>query len=642
MIPFLSTRQRLVLLISCTLFASSIVKAQKINEAYLVEAKSLKGLFPKDEIAALETSQHYEYFLEGSGKLQVREKNQEQYIALKPNSKLLLRNYSNNQIAIESYSLKTEKGKNQEHDRYCGNSFNDEIFYTDGQICVYRTMLGLVGQVTNYESASLYKDPKYVTQAFFHHDYPSKVRKISFLIPPNVDIELKELNFTNHKIEKKVSTTSKGSLYTYTYQNVEASPKENNQPGYLHFMPHILVLCKSYTTNKGQTVNVLSSTSDLYNWYASLTAQLNTNYETMRPTVQSLLKNLKTDEEKIRAIYYWVQDNIKYIAFEDGIAGFKPEDANDVFYKRYGDCKGMANLTKAMLSTAGYDARLTWIGTNKIPYSYSLPTLAVDNHMICTVMLNGKQIILDATEKQNSMGEHAERIQGKEIMIENGNQFVLSKVPEEAIDLYLEEARWNFTISGKTLKGDGVTRLGGENKKNILCYWQNLKADEQERFMKRYLAGPANPDEFEKIKYSGLKRDSVLNIRATVNLKNQLYQNNQELYVDLDFEDDFGKSQIKKDRKVPFKFSCRTFKKLRSELMIPSGYQLVQLPEPLKIINPYYEFSLSYQQTGNKIIYQKEIKILKNTLPVSEFEKWNTTIQEVNNFYNTQITLKQK
>ncbi|MFM7431471.1 MAG: hypothetical protein ACKO1F_16455, partial [Flammeovirgaceae bacterium] len=85
MIPFLSIRQRLVLLMGCALLASSVVKAQKINDAYLVEAKLLKALFPKDYIAALETSQHYDYILDGSGKLQVREKNQEQYIALKPN-----------------------------------------------------------------------------------------------------------------------------------------------------------------------------------------------------------------------------------------------------------------------------------------------------------------------------------------------------------------------------------------------------------------------------------------------------------------------------------------------------------------------------------------------------------------------------
>lgn len=80
--------------------------------------------------------------------------------------------------------------------------------------------------------------------------------------------------------------------------------------------------------------------------------------------------------EKIEAVFYWVQDNIRYIAFENGIMGFKPEAASKVYQNRYGDCKGMANLLKEMLKICGYDARLTWIGTNDIPYDYKTASLA--------------------------------------------------------------------------------------------------------------------------------------------------------------------------------------------------------------------------------------------------------------------------
>ncbi|NOS92695.1 MAG: transglutaminase domain-containing protein [Cyclobacteriaceae bacterium] len=636
--------------LSKTIVALSIVLSfltlncygQKISEVAVQEAAGLKKMFDKDEIAAVRSVVSYEYFITPAGYLQAREKNKNQYITLKPNSTLVLRNYSNNHVSIESYSIKTEKDRSQPHDKYCGSSVSDDIFYSDGQMCAYRTNLNQVGQGVNYESSILYKDPKYVTQVFFHEETPSKWREMSFVVPNGVDLEFVERNFANYKIEKKVTPSAKGKVYTYTIQNLEAMPKEENQPGYLHFIPHVLILCKSYQSPKGERVAVLSSTQDLYKWYASLTAQLNTNYDAIKPMVQDLTKNLKTDEEKIRAIYYWVQDNIKYIAFEDGIAAFKPEDASEVFYKRYGDCKGMANLTKAMLTIAGYDARLTWIGTNKIPYTYNLPTLAVDNHMICTVMLKDKQLILDATEKQNAMGEHAERIQGKEILIENGANYVLSKVPEEPIDLYLEDAIWQFSITDNVLKGTGVTSLNGETKKNILYYWSTMKIDDRVNFMKRYLSGKANPDEFDKPVVSGLKRDSVMTIRCGVSLNNQLYKNNQELYVDLDFEDDFANSQLKKDRKVPYKFSSRSNKKVRMELTIPTGYQLSYLPEPLTIKNSHYEFDMSYQLVGNKIIYTRQIKILKNTLPTSEFEKWNSTIQEVKGFYNNQITLKQK
>ena len=463
-----SMKQTFFLICMSLLYFDSL--SQKVSE-YAAVATELKKKFPKDEIIAIENKDSHDYFIDGStGTLMIRQKSEAKFISLKSNTSLLLRNFSNNHVKTESYSLKNEKGRNQVHDKFCGSSVSDDIFYTDGQVCVYKSALSQVGQFVAYESSTLYNDPKYLTQVFFNEEYPSKKREINFTIPSNVEVELVEMNFAGFSIQKNNSKTSKGTEYTFTLENAEAMPKENNQPGYLHFLPHILVLCKSYTPPKGEKVTILSSTADLYKWYASLTAQLDTNYQLITSTVQELMKGKKTDEEKIRAIYYWVQDNIKYIAFEDGIAAFKPANAGEVFYNRYGDCKGMANLTKAMLQIAGFDARLTWIGTDKIPYSYSLPTLAVDNHMICTVMLKGKQIILDATEKQNSFGEYAERIQGKEILIENGKDFVLSKVPVEPIDKYREESDWKFSIVNKTLIGKGKTIWEGETKKIFYTY----------------------------------------------------------------------------------------------------------------------------------------------------------------------------
>jgi hypothetical protein len=59
----------------------------------------------------------------------------------------------------------------------------------------------------------------------------------------------------------------------------------------------------------------------------------------------------------------------------------------------------MANLMTEMLKLAGLEAYMTWIGTRHIPYDYTLPSLAVDNHCISTVILGGKEYYLDGTEK---------------------------------------------------------------------------------------------------------------------------------------------------------------------------------------------------------------------------------------------------
>ena len=61
----------------------------------------------------------------------------------------------------------------------------------------------------------------------------------------------------------------------------------------------------------------------------------------------------RTEPEKVARIYYWVQDHVRYIAFENGLRGFIPHDAGRVYASRYGDCKDMANLLHEMLRMAG-------------------------------------------------------------------------------------------------------------------------------------------------------------------------------------------------------------------------------------------------------------------------------------------------
>src|SRR5690606_20483038 len=136
--------------------------------------------------------------------------------------------------------------------------------------------------------------------------------------------------------------------------------------------------------------------------------------------------------EKIKAIYYWVQDNIRYVAFEDGLAGFIPDNCQNVYQKLYGDCKGSANLLKEMLILAGFDARLVWIGTRDIiPLSASIPSIATSNHMIAAVEHNGDWLYLDGTTSFQPIGEYQDQIQGQETMIEGvgKDDFILSKVP---------------------------------------------------------------------------------------------------------------------------------------------------------------------------------------------------------------------
>ncbi|MBL6448435.1 transglutaminase domain-containing protein [Fulvivirga sp. 29W222] len=615
------------------------VNAQKIDDQLLIEARNLNKAYPDAEVAALSSRSVYDFFIDKRvGFLNASHEENIRYLALRSNTSFVKRNYYNDKSSIESYSLKSDRGKNYDHDKACGHFRSGDIFYSDAMICAYRFVMSLQGQGVDFESKTVYSDPRYLTKIFFHDDIPVVQREVIIKVPDWAEVELVEMNFDGYDIKKSVT---KGEVTTYTYliSNVDTLSDDDNAPGSLLYLPHILLLTKSYVYNASK-VSVLASTDDLYDWYYTLISQLGHNTTDIDKKVKELTLGLSTDKERIEAIYYWVQDNIKYIAFENGLAAFKPEEADKVFYNRYGDCKGMANLTKTMLRLAGFDARLSWIGTNKIPYTYDIPSLAVDNHMICTVYLPNKQYILDPTEKYNPLGQHAERIQGKQILIENGTAYEIDTVAVERIENYLNESRLTFNVSDNQLAGTGLSNIHGEYKKDLFNYIHALSKEDIGKFLQAIVSGSSNPDNFNIEEYSELDRNTPLTITYGIRLDNHINTFDDEMYLDLDFKKEFKDLKLDDDRDIPYDFGRKAFSRTIAEITLPKGYKINYMPEPYHVQNDYFEFDMKYEMVKGKIIYTKEIKLLQNTLPVSAFGEWNTTVNNINKFYNDQIILK--
>ena len=74
----------------------------------------------------------------------------------------------------------------------------------------------------------------------------------------------------------------------------------------------------------------------------------------------------------------------------------------------------MSLLLRTLLKAQGFDARLTDIGTIDIPYRMSeIATLASANHMICSLIYQGKTYYLDATNEYITVGIHTRKHTGQ-------------------------------------------------------------------------------------------------------------------------------------------------------------------------------------------------------------------------------------
>lgn len=629
-----------------SLTVSSAISQKNIEptEENILLAKKLSGLYPDEDIALLNHTETIDFKYDPkTDKVIVLNKFKQEFMNLKSRTKIPLIIGYDDQSKINGAYVKYRNGKSAGI-RFRDEYYNqEELFHSDARVKWAGLNFPLFGYSYTFGYQKKYKDIKYFINTYLDSYFPTVKKTITINVPNWLEIEVKEMNMGTFpvKIDKNQIDNKNLTQYIFSIENIEATSNEENSTGPTHYRPHLLFLAKSHTKNKTKEV-LLNNTKDLYNWYHSLVLQLNDDNELLQEKTLSIIKEFTTDEEKIKAIYYWVQDNIRYIAFEDGIAGFKPEEAINVYRKKYGDCKGMANLTKQMLKIAGFDARLSWIGTRRIAYDYSLPTIAVDNHMICTVILKDKKYFLDATEKYNPLGTYAERIQKKQVLIENNENYILDTIPSNNSKNNYETLIATLKIENEKLKGTVSRTYQGESKTDFLYNINNLKKDRKQEVLEYYIGQGDKNLVINDISITDINnRDQNLKLSYTIDQNNAVSSFENELYIDVDYYKSYKQLDFKK-RKTAFVLPYKTLENVSTTIEIPDGYKVKELPENLSVTNKDFEISFNYKSDTDKIIYEKNINFKNAIISSTEINAWKKFHKQLKKQYQHQIILTKK
>lgn len=93
-----------------------------------------------------------------------------------------------------------------------------------------------------------------------------------------------------------------------------------------------------------------------------------------------------------------VQRDVRYFARTDGLGGYLPQSAEDVWARRVGDCKGKVALLIALLQGLGIEADAVLVSAQRSDgLDQSLPRPGRFDHVIVRTVVQGKTYWLDAT-----------------------------------------------------------------------------------------------------------------------------------------------------------------------------------------------------------------------------------------------------
>jgi transglutaminase-like putative cysteine protease len=575
--------------------------------------------------------------------VQIKEQTRESYFCNNYRASVPVVEFYNDMNTIDDVDIEVNGSKKHGITPVYEYYNSDGVFYSDAHVCYFSLPLTKQGSTSEVTIKKTTLDPRYFTSIYFAGPTAVQQQDISLVVPDWMNIEIKEFNFKNYNIKKEVNVNGSDKVYTYHMNNLPALKSQNQAPGPSYIIPHILVLCKS-ATPKDEKLVYFNTVKEQYAWYKKLVQQVDNDLKFIKEKTEEIVKGKTTDEEKVKAIYQWVQDNIRYIAFENGIAGFKPEKAQEVMRKKYGDCKGMANLLTEMLRSIKLDARRCWIGTKHIAYDYSTPSLSVDNHMICVWINKGKMIYLDGTEKYSGLGEVAERIQGRQTLIENGNDYLLEKVPVVQYTQNTSYEQRKLQAEGNNLKGHVIQTWKGESKQWLLSALNDIKQEKQETALKQFLAEGKHNFEISNFKITNITDyNADLKVEYDVLWKDALTAFDKDIYTELDNRKNLeGFTIDTAKRKEAYWFSYKKHWIFETELTLPADKVISTLPEKISVKQPGYSFAASYTAAPGKVLYRNEISISNFEIKPELFSQWNKDIGILTEFYNQQIVLTTK
>lgn len=612
---------------------------------------SLKEKFPQEPIVVVQRAEVLTLSIDGDS-LRAASSNFEDILHLKEQTTTYSSRkvYGSHFTQIEDLKAKTlvwDKNRYKEIpvSKFSKNSDQSAgIFYDDSYHYAFDFPAVGLRNRTVLEYEEHHKDPKFISGFMFGSYMPQAQVTYTIKAPVDVDLSFKIVNDTDGKIHFNKTTKGKNVVYEWRAENLKPLKIDDESPDIRYFAPHVVCFVKSYKA-KGRTINVLSSDKDLYQWYSGFIKGLDVPAsKELQEIVSDIKARSQSELELVKNVMYWVQSNIKYIAFEQGMRGLVPHSGNYVCEKRYGDCKDMASIIVSMLRVANVKAYHTWIGTRHLPYRYTeYPTPIVDNHMIATyIAQDGTYYFLDATSSYNTFGFPSSMIQGKEALIgKNDSEFEIVTVP--VIDAALNLVADSISVKiDSDITGSGTFTLSGFPKTFASYHFDRAVEEDVRKSVVRYVEKGSNKFYLDKYKIrSLLNRDSALVVDYDFTIKDYHQQIGDEMYVNLHFSKPLYNNTINatlrtSPREVEYLYHSVDYVAFE----IPKGYKVAYLPENSSVENDIMSFKISYEEKDGKIILSKSLREKKLMLHPSDFEEWNAVIRKLSAAYKESVILE--
>ena len=323
--------------------------------------------------------------------------------------------------------------------------------------------------------------------------------------------------------------------------------------------------------------------------------------------VKEITAGLSTDQQKVAALYKYLQKNTRYISIQLGIGGLQPFDASFVAKKGYGDCKALSNYMYSLLKAAGIKSYYSWVraGASKDD-TYVMEDFPSDqfNHIILCVPVQQDTIWLECTSQTESAGYMGSFTGNRKALLitETGGKLV--STPHYKLADNLQERRVKGVL---TSEGDLELNVFSIYKGTQQDYRHQLINNLSKEKVKSFLNEELNFSTYEiqDFQYKE-KQQSLPEVEEQLNIfvNNYATASGKRLFVNPNLINRSSLRFTEEEKRTCDYVFDKEFKHVDSiELQIPEGYRLEAVPADIDIKTKFGLYSSRIKVAGNKLFY---------------------------------------
>lgn len=468
-------------------------------------------------------------------------------------------------------------------------------------------------------------------ELYFTPHVPTKLFKITLILPKKLDIQYKEFNLTY-----KPKITQNHTTITYAWEIPDAYD-ERKAEDYVP-PPQVEDLIE------GVEFSSIKSWKDISNWYYML-VQKNLK---ITPDIESAARKAIAGKvalkDKVRAILEYIQDNFRYVSMSLGPYSLEPHPTDEVFKNKYGDCKDLSLLCVAMLKVAGIESSVALFRDefSITDPKHDLPIPTLFNHVIVLVKdEKGESFYVDPQLKGYDIGEYP-------LYYQNAYTFVITADGGkfERLPMFPEERTYTRRDINTVINSDGsalseITSLWPlgtsiETREKL----KSLDNTQKEDFYQRLNAMVADGGEVLERRWENFdSRYGRLKSYIKVRQRDAYLVSDGMIILDIagyQREIEFTKDK----RENPIFYPGDTCDETITTYQIPKGFRVLSIPKDFEKDIGFFSVKREYKRDKDKVIIHEVAKHKRIEIPKEKYPRVKEFFDKLPSQTQQRIVLK--